>query len=604
MGLLSRFLHQFKRADNEPLIDDDDRDLFEVDADADAGEGTGEKHLSETDTKEIDLKDIGAISAYNGLAPRQEPDMKRTVNEEHRETVPLPDRALFKTLLDNLPSYVYFKDCESRFVMVSKSYAEKIFSLSDVEKTKGRTDFDFFPRDYAVQSFEVERQIMATGKPEIAKEIMVTWPYGNITWLLNSTFPLTDEYGKSIGTWGISLDITAQKHAEEELNASAERLRQSQKMEAFGQLAGGIAHDFNNMLNIILGSAQLVELSLADDKSQTRDNIAMVIDTSKQAAELAQQLLSFARKDSSKIVELDIHDVVHSVVGLLQHTIDKRIHIVERLNAPRSSIKGDYIQLQNALLNLSINARDAMPDGGTLTFSTDVVGPAGVDAGVDGRESAKVQQARYVRVMVSDTGTGMDEKTKHRAFEPFFTTKEPGKGTGLGLASVYGTVKSHSGLIEFESEVNKGTKFHLYFPLIKNPFETADDQKGMKKGEGTILIVDDEESVRFVLTEMLTDIGYSPVVKKNGNEAIEYYRGRYREVDAIIVDLVMPGISGNECIRALKQINPDALIFISSGYSLVSETQQIISKGIAGFLQKPFEMNELSRMLSDALANK
>jgi CheY-like chemotaxis protein len=373
-------------------------------------------------------------------------------------------------------------------------------------------------------------------------------------------------------------------------------------MEAFGQLAGGIAHDFNNMLGVIMGSAQLAQGQLDDTQPLMKRYVNMVIDSSKRAADLTQQLLSFARKGNYKVVAIDMHEVIRSVMSLLGHTIDRRVRIVESLGAAMSTVMGDYVQLQNSLLNLALNARDAMPEGGTLTFATEVAGPAEKNAETPSEE---ITYGSFLRIQVSDTGFGMDEKTRLRAFEPFFTTKEPGKGTGLGLTSVYGTIKNHNGLIELESQPKKGTVFTIYLPLVvKTEPAAIAELKQVRNGSGTVLFVDDEQTMRDMVGEILGDLGYTVVAKPDGIEAIEYYKRHHAEVDVIIVDMIMPRMGGYDCIKILKQINPDARILVSSGYSLVSDTQQIISKGIDGFIQKPFEINELSQAIFETLSRK
>jgi CheY-like chemotaxis protein len=330
--------------------------------------------------------------------------------------------------------------------------------------------------------------------------------------------------------------------------------------------------------------------------------VNMVIDSSKRAADLTQQLLSFARKGNYKVVAIDMHEVIRSVMSLLGHTIDRRVRIVESLGAAMSTVMGDYVQLQNSLLNLALNARDAMPEGGTLTFATEVAGPAEKNAETPSEE---ITYGSFLRIQVSDTGFGMDEKTRLRAFEPFFTTKEPGKGTGLGLTSVYGTIKNHNGLIELESQPKKGTVFTIYLPLVvKTEPAAIAELKQVRNGSGTVLFVDDEQTMRDMVGEILGDLGYTVVAKPDGIEAIEYYKRHHAEVDVIIVDMIMPRMGGYDCIKILKQINPDARILVSSGYSLVSDTQQIISKGIDGFIQKPFEINELSQAIFETLSRK
>jgi two-component system cell cycle sensor histidine kinase/response regulator CckA len=241
-----------------------------------------------------------------------------------------------------------------------------------------------------------------------------------------------------------------------------------------------------------------------------------------------------------------------------------------------------------------------MSDGGTLTFETATVGPA---AEIDDTQHGEIVPGSFLRLRVTDTGCGMDDKTRARAFEPFFTTKGPGKGTGLGLTSVYGTVKNIGGIIEMESTPGKGTRFAMFLPLVFKSLESSPG-KAVPAGDkktARILVVDDDEDLRLIFGEMLEHLGYEVFTCKDGVEAVEYYTIHHSNIDAVILDLVMPRMGGHECINRLKKINPSACILISSGYNLVSDTQKIISKGIAGFIQKPYQTAEISKILYEAL---
>jgi PAS domain S-box-containing protein len=546
------------------------------------------------DDEVVDIADL------MNKGPKSLPETAETSEREpHQETPEDLRRIFLSALMDKLGDIVYFKDRQSRFIMVNSALANRHLSTTDTSRALGRTDFDIFAYEHANKTFSQEQKIIASGEALIGIEEKEVWPDGRETWVMTSKFPLKDSHGEIIGTWGISKDITDHKRTEDELKSAEDQLRHSQKMEAFGQLAGGIAHDFNNMINVILGAAQLMELDLKDQDSDARRRVDMVIDASKRAAELTQQLLTFARKGKYTIAPINVHEVIASVVRLINHTFDKRIRVVERLNARSPVIMADYAQLQNALLNLAINARDAMPDGGVLTFETAAVGPA---AGIGDTQYGEIAPGSFLRLRVGDTGCGMDKKTKARVFEPFFTTKGPGKGTGLGLASVYGTVKNFSGMIEFDSAPGAGTQFTLFLPLAVKIIDKKDDlpSGGVKKAF-RLLVVEDDDDISRVLVEMLENLGYEAYSCKDGKAAIEYYTVNFASIDLCIVDLVLPRMSGHECINRFKRIDPSSRILVSSGYNLATDTQQIIIKGIAGFIQKPYQSEELARAVGEAL---
>jgi len=390
----------------------------------------------------------------------------------------------------------------------------------------------------------------------------------------------------------------------EEKRKLAEQLRQSQKMEAIGLLAGGIAHDFNNLLSGVSGFAQLIKRRFAKDNAEMMKLVDPILDAAARGSSLTKQLLAFARKGKYQQVNFDLHEVIERTIALLRRTIDKRIQISRDLKAVEPLIMGDPSQIENVFLNLALNARDAMPEGGDLVFHTErVVISADEVVSISGKYH--INPGTFILVSVVDTGMGMNEETKGRLFEPFFTTKEVGKGTGLGLASVYGCIKNHNGYIEVDSAVEQGTTVRIYFPAAIGPAPTpahTEEKAGPAiKGKGHILVIDDEDIVRSIIREMLSDLGYSVALCGNGADAIEYYRKHQPEIDLVIIDMIMPKMGGFDCLRHLKKINPDIKAIISTGYSMAEDTQQIMTWGIAGFIQKPFDAGELSKAISDAL---
>ncbi len=389
----------------------------------------------------------------------------------------------------------------------------------------------------------------------------------------------------------VTRDVTQQK-------AMEDRLRQSEKMEAIGKLAGGIAHDFNNQLTGVLGYTHLLLARLEDP--QLREFAAHIRDAALRSAELTRQLLAFGRKGKVLTTATDIHGIIAGVIELLRRTIDKRIEISSRLDAATAIILGDTTQLQGALLNLGLNARDAMPQGGTLLFAT------GITPVVEPQPGEEAGPGPHLFVSVSDTGIGMTAETQRRLFEPFFTTKPKGKGTGLGLASVYGTVKAHSGLIRVISEPNRGSTFTLFLPLPAEPIQLpaaeplAEPQH--QATSGRILLVDDEPTVIGGCRAILHAQGYEVTACLDPVEALEQYKRCWQTIDLVILDMIMPRLSGRDLFTAMRRINPQARVLVCSGYSLDGDAQTVLDAGALGFIAKPFVVDELTRRVSEALA--
>ncbi len=404
---------------------------------------------------------------------------------------------------------------------------------------------------------------------------------------------LRDEGGFPISIVVHANDMTSQKELELQLV-------QAQKLDSIGQLAGGVAHDFNNMLGAISGYADMIRQRFGADNAGIHKYASRILEAANRSADLTSKLLAFARKGSYETVQVDMHATIQDVITILEHTIDRRISIVKELKAPVATVMGDRTQLQNAVLNLAVNARDAMPEGGAMTFATSLVLSRQVPHPGD-RPARKA--THYLRVSVVDTGIGMDEATRNRIFEPFFTTKQLGKGTGLGLASVYGTIQSHFGVIDVHSELDKGSTFDIYLPLaVSAAKETEQSDAVVQEGSGTILIVDDEQLVREMAADMLADIGYDVLSCADGLEAVEYYREHRDEIDLVVLDMIMPRLGGYECFARLREINPAVCVIVSSGYSVNDEAKRVLSAGAHSFVQKPFDLKALSTAIREALA--
>ncbi len=401
---------------------------------------------------------------------------------------------------------------------------------------------------------------------------------GKRVWIAWTNKVLLDDDGKPVGALSIGSDITEQRRLEEEL-------KQAHKMQAIGQLAGGIAHDFNNFLQGIMGYAEIIS---ADNKGNiTAENATKILDTAQHAADLTKQLLTFARKGKYELIDCNLHNLIVDVMSILDRTIDKRIIIQKQFHAIQYHVLGDASQLRSSLLNLALNAKDAMQDGGLLQFSTS---NEFLNKEEISNDEFDVESGEYLCIKITDTGKGMDKDTLSRIFEPFFTTKKIGKGTGLGLAAVYGAVHLHKGIISCSSEFGYGSELRMCLPVLHahKMGEKNNKTENFSLKKISIMLVDDEQIVRTYTKVLFEKHGHKVISFSMGVQAISYYADHWQEIDLVLLDMVMPNMNGRELFVHLKAINPHIRAVLSTGYSLDSEAQDLLDQGILDYIEKPF----------------
>jgi len=405
--------------------------------------------------------------------------------------------------------------------------------------------------------------------------------------------PILDKEGLLVGMVLVFRDITEQYQMERQLH-------QSQKMQAVGELSGGIAHDFNNLLTGIMGGAEILELRL-DDDSPLQAFVKIILDSSARAADLNAKLLAFSRKGMIEKKVVDLHESINSVIDILEQTLDRQITIKRKFSDQPVKTTGEPSMLQNVFLNLAINARDAMPEGGTLTFCTTRVV---LDQRYCDQNALEISPGPYAEVSVSDTGVGMENNVLKKIFEPFFTTKDIGKGTGLGLSAAYGTIQKHKGTIHANSELGRGSILKIYLPLDESEVVDLSIKEEVVRGTGKILLADDEEMIRIMAREHLTELGYEVALAENGKVAVDYFRDHCNEIGLVILDMVMPEMNGREAFFEMKKIDPEVRVLVASGFNLNIQSDDLFAKGVEAFLQKPYTIAELSRIVADTIQPK
>lgn len=485
------------------------------------------------------------------------------------------------------------KDC--RFTMVNDNYA----------RYQGRDKKDIIGR-YAAEIVG-EHLFNAVMKPQLTRVLAGEvvnytmereYPALGNRFLEVSYYPLRNDDEHINGIVADITDITDWKKSEEDKRKFEEQLLRVQKLESIGRLAGGVAHDFNNILVGIMGYAELLALHYPDESSMEGEAAHAIFKNAERAADLTRQLLGFARKGKYNPVPLDINEVILNVLIVSEKIFEKKIRIRNDLDRQLNPALMDLHQCEQVLTNLIINARDAMPTGGDLTISTRNAPSA---ENVSCRFCAKVKPGSYVVVSVSDTGVGISEDNIPRIIEPFFTTKGEGKGTGLGLATVYGIIKNHGGHLDIKSRQGIGSTFTFFVPAAEQNEMPAKAEPKLVKGKAVILLVDDEENVRMLMARILERLGYYVIMASNGKEAIEIVTKQFGIIDLVVLDLIMPVLDGKEAFFAMKKIYPPMKIIVSSGYSRDDHAAELMKEGACGFLQKPFQMHALADAIAGAL---
>ena len=498
-------------------------------------------------------------------------------------------RELFRTLATVAPVGIYRTDSEGRCLYVNERWCE-ITGLTQQRAIGNSWEEAVHPEDRRRVQAEWEQSL--TRDVPFRSEYRIQRPDGAVSSVLTQGVAEKYDDGKEPCYVGTITDITERKNLEEQLH-------QSQKMEAIGRLAGGVAHDFNNLLMVIKGYSEL-PLSKMNREDPLRKNLEEIQRAADRAASLTQQLLSFSREAVLERRVLDLNPIVMDVERMLGRLIGEDIDLMTVPAVKLGKVKANPGKLEQILLNLAVNARDAMPRGGKLTIET-----ANVDLGeIYVRQHTGVPPGSYVMLAVSDTGNGMDAETQSRIFEPFFTTKDRGKGTGLGLSTVYGIVKQSGGYVWVYSEPGRGSTFKIYLPRVEEIAESPAAGAvpvGLAGGTETVLIVEDEAPVRRLARDFLELNGYRVLEASDGKDALRFGREHGGPIHALVTDIVMPGMSGLELARRHLSLHPKSKVLYMSGYTDDSLVRQNGFEQDAVFLQKPFSMETLARRLRDLL---
>ena len=511
----------------------------------------------------------------------------RESEDKNKEIYSKAKRAeqIYRSLLHSSADAIATYDLKGKTVYISPAFT-KIFGWTQ-EEMEGKC-MPFVPQSESESTMSIIRDLVENGTPCQGFETKRNTKDGRLLDVSISASRYNDHEGNPIGTLVILRDISEKKRLEAQL-------QYIERMEAIGTLAGGIAHDFNNLMMGMLGNISLILYDIGSESPhyEKLKNVEKLIQS---GSKLTSQLLGYARKGKYEVRPINLNQLVKESSETFGRT-RKEIVIHRELAEDLSSVMADEAQIQQVLMNLFINAADAIPGGGDLFLKTMNVTHEDM-----GDKPYKPKSGDYILLKVKDTGTGMDQKIMNRIFEPFFTTKELGRGSGLGLASVYGIIKGHGGYIDVESKKGEGAIFNIYLPASEKSIQkTSEISERIMEGNETILLVDDEALVIDVGVQVLEKLGYTVFEAQSGRDAIRIFMERKRTIDMLILDMVMPDMGGGEVYDQIKRIDPKVKVLLSSGYSIDGQATEILNRGCEGFIQKPFSMEDLSKKIREVL---
>jgi PAS domain S-box-containing protein len=542
--------------------------------------------------KNRDLLEVKVRERTAELAKANQALLAEIGERKRAEEALATEQRLLNNLFTATPDIIYFKDRECRFLRINQGFTRRL-GLSDPSEALGKTDFDFFGGQHAPEAYADEQQIMATGQPMIDKEEREDWKDGRVTWVSSTKLPTRDGAGKIIGIMGISRDITERKQFEA-------RLFQSQKMETVGKLAGGVAHEFNSIMTAIIGQSELMLHDLPPGHPLRR-NASEIHQAADRAAALTRQLLAYGRKQILQPDILDLNGVLAGLENTLRHLAGPNVDVRIAPPAGPKLVKVDAGQIEQVIVNVVMNAADAMPRGGKLTLETDEV----VLDEEYVSQFADLKAGEYVRLAITDTGAGMCEAVKARIFEPFFTTKEVGKGTGLGLATCHGIIKQSEGHISVYSEPGRGATFKIYLPKARLETKAPGPPlkaPGLPRGTETILLVEDDPALREMAATLLGRLGYTVLTAADGLDALNVTHQRATgHIDLLFTDVVMPHMSGKELSDRIRALYPRTKILFTSAYTENAIVHQGILNAGVTLLQKPFTPSALANKVREVL---